>query len=203
MLALGTKRGLFLVTSKGQVHWDVQATTLQRRRVYNVIVDQRGHCRLFAAENGDFFGTFVRYSDDCGIYKSVDAGEEWQDIQQNLPSEFGFPITLDRHHTGTLYVIVEDPVGRHNIGSQLTVYRTTNDEASWEPLTQGLPGGAQVKLGVLRHGMCTDNKNPCGVYVGTNTGQLFASGNGGESWELITDFLPSIYSVTATILEEA
>jgi photosystem II stability/assembly factor-like uncharacterized protein len=97
-------------------------------------------------------------------------------------------------------VIVEDGTGRNNFGSQFTVYRTTTGGESWEPLTTGLPTGAQVKLGVLRHGMCTDGMDSCGVYVGTNTGQLFASREGGETWELIADFLPPIYSVTATVL---
>jgi hypothetical protein len=53
---------------------------------------------------------------------------------------------------------------------------------------------------VLRHGMYTDSLDPCGVYVGTNTGQLFGSRDGGERWELLADFFPSIYSVTATVL---
>jgi len=38
------------------------------------------------------------------------------------------------------------------------------------------------------------------VYVGTNTGQLFASRNRGDSWKMIADYLPSIYSVSAAVL---
>ncbi len=354
VLALGTKRGLFLMTSSDRVKWDVHPTSLPAHRIFHAIVDQRADCRLFAADNGDFFGTFVRYSDDwgetwqeprqgiqfpqdsdlklqniwvfepgrpdepetvyagvdpaslwvsrdrgetwepngallthptrarwepgagglclhtivpdasspsrmwvgisavgclrtddggqswvfankntragfqpdlypefgqcihrlvqhptrpdilyqqnhCGIYKSTNGGDEWIDIQRDLPSEFGFPIALNPQHPDTVYVIVEAD-GRHNIGHQFTVYRTTDGGESWEPLTKGLPGGAQVKLGVLRHGMCTDSLAPCGVYVGTNTGQLFASRDEGDSWELLADFLPPIYSVTATVL---
>jgi len=48
--------------------------------------------------------------------------------------------------------------------------------------------------------MCADSMDPCGVYVGTNTGQLFATNDRGDSWRLIADFLPPIYSVTATVL---
>ncbi|HEU5366846.1 MAG TPA: hypothetical protein VFU69_00210, partial [Ktedonobacterales bacterium] len=136
----------------------------------------------------------------CGIYKTTNAGEDWIDIQHNLPSQFGFPIAVDQHHPETVFVVVEEPEGRHNVGNQFTVYRTTNGGESWEPRTRGLPGGSQVKLGVLRHGMCSDSLDPCGVYVGTNTGQLFGSRDAGESWELIADFLPSIYSVTAAVI---
>ena len=99
-----------------------------------------------------------------------------------------------------MFVIVEDPDGRNNVNEHFTVYRTENSGEEWFPLTEGLPAGPGVRLGVLRHGMCADSMDPCGVYVGTNTGQLFASNNRGDSWRLIADFLPQIYSVTATVL---
>jgi hypothetical protein len=66
-------------------------------------------------------------------------------------------------------------------------------------MTEGLPQGRGVRLGVLRHGMCSDSLDPVGVYVGTNTGQLFASADRGESWEMIADFLPPIFSVNVTV----
>src|SRR5215471_14606034 len=37
ILALGTKRGLFLATSQDRRHWDIQATTLPKHRIYNAI----------------------------------------------------------------------------------------------------------------------------------------------------------------------
>jgi photosystem II stability/assembly factor-like uncharacterized protein len=130
----------------------------------------------------------------------LDAGENWIDIQQDLPSQFGFPIALDVHHPDTVYVVVEDPMARNNVNSHFTVYRTQNAGEQWELLTEGLPAGSGVRLGVLRHAMCTDVKDPCGVYVGTNTGQVFASHDRGDTWHLIADFLPSIYSLTAAVV---
>ena len=136
----------------------------------------------------------------CGIYKTLNAGEDWIDVQHNLPSEFGFPIALDRHHPDTFFVITEDPMGRYNVEKQFTAYRTQDGGEQWENLTRGRPTGDGVLLGVLRHGMCADSQDPCGIYVGTNTGQLFASSDRGDTWELIADFLPPIYSVTATVI---
>ncbi|HEY5002291.1 MAG TPA: hypothetical protein VII61_04020, partial [Ktedonobacteraceae bacterium] len=135
----------------------------------------------------------------CGIYKSINAGDDWIDIRQNLPSDFGFPIALDPHHPETLYVVVEDTEARQNIGQQFTVYRSENAGEQWEMLTQGLPKGSGVGLGVLRQALCTDTKDPCGVYVGTTTGQIFASADRGEHWQMIADYLPPIYSVTTTV----
>jgi len=100
----------------------------------------------------------------------------------------------------TLFTVVEDPEARANFGDQFTVYRTQDGGGHWQRLTRGLPTGSTVRLGVLRHGLCTDALDPCGVYTGTNTGQLFASRNRGDSWKMIADFLPPIYSVTAAVL---
>jgi photosystem II stability/assembly factor-like uncharacterized protein len=136
----------------------------------------------------------------CGVYKSTNAGDDWIDIQGELPSEFGFPIALDVHHPETIFTIVEDQRGRYNFDDQFTVYRSQDAGGSWEALTNGLPKGNGVKLGVLRHGMCADKIDPCGVYVGTNTGQLFASADRGDSWQLIADFLPPIYSVNVAVV---
>ncbi len=356
LLTIGTKKGLFLLSSEDRQSWDIKGPLLKGHRIYNAILDPRNHYRLFAADNGDFFGSFLRYSDDfgetwlepehglqfpqesgeklnaiwliepgratepnvlyagvdpaslwtstdgglnwelneglathptrerwepggaglclhtilpdpsnasrmwvaisavgclrsddagkswtfvnknvrtdflpttyaefgqcvhhviqhptkpgvlyqqnhCGIYKSLNAGDDRVDIRQNLPSDFGFPIALDPHHPETLYVVVEDTETRQNFGSQFTVYRSENAGEQWEPLTQGLPGGTGVGLGVLRQALCTDTKDPCGVYVGTTTGQIFASADRGEHWQLIADYMPQIFSLTATIFE--
>jgi hypothetical protein len=132
----------------------------------------------------------------CGIYKSLDAGENWIDIQQDLPSEFGFPIALDRNNPDTVFVIVEDGMARNNVGNQFTIYRTRDAGENWDRTTNGLPAGQNVRLGVLRHGMCSDGGDPNAVYVGTNTGQIFSSIDGGDSWQQLVDYLPSVYSVT-------
>jgi BNR/Asp-box repeat len=136
----------------------------------------------------------------CGIYKTTDAAETWTDIQGELPSEFGFPIALDRNNPDTVFVIVEDGMARNNVGESFTVYRTGDGGNSWERTTNGLPSGAGVKLGVLRHGMCSDTHDPCGVYVGTNTGQIFATTDSGEHWNQVADYLPPVYSVNAVTL---
>ncbi|HEX9056175.1 MAG TPA: hypothetical protein VF818_01465, partial [Ktedonobacterales bacterium] len=136
----------------------------------------------------------------CGVYRSDNGGDDWRDIQGKLPSEFGFPMALDHHHPDTMYVIVEKPEFRANYADGFVVYRSPDGGESWETLTNGLPTGPNVRLGVLRHGMCADKLDPCGVYVGANTGQLFGSADRGDSWSLIADYLPPIYSVTAAIL---
>ncbi|HZT35786.1 MAG TPA: sialidase family protein, partial [Nitrososphaera sp.] len=74
VLAVGTKRGLFLLSSRDRAKWTVGAPSLTGRRIFHAILDQRSNPRLFAAENGDFFGSFLRYSDDFG--------ETWQEPER-------------------------------------------------------------------------------------------------------------------------
>ena len=53
---------------------------------------------------------------------------------------------------------------------------------------------------VLRDAMASDALAPAGVYVGTNTGQLFHSADEGDTWQQARTLFPPIQSVgTATI----
>ena len=54
---------------------------------------------------------------------------------------------------------------------------------------------------VLRAAMATDSLDPVGVYVGTEGGQLLASRDGGDHWEVLFNWLPPISSVQAAVLE--
>jgi len=49
--------------------------------------------------------------------------------------------------------------------------------------------------------MATDTFEDAGIYVGTNTGQLFYSRDSGDSWELMADYLPPIQSVEAAVVK--
>ena len=49
--------------------------------------------------------------------------------------------------------------------------------------------------------MATDSLDPVGVYVGTEGGQLLASRDGGDHWEVLFNWLPPISSVQAAVLE--
>ena len=79
-------------------------------------------------------------------------------------------------------------------------FRSRDAGRNWEPLTNGLPQ-KNAYLHAMRDGMATDALDPCGVYVGTSTGQLFFSKDEGDSWELLADYLPPINSVETAIFD--
>jgi hypothetical protein len=43
--------------------------------------------------------------------------------------------------------------------------------------------------------MAVDRATPTGIYFGTNTGSVFASRNGGDTWDEIARHLPTVLSV--------
>jgi hypothetical protein len=138
----------------------------------------------------------------CGVYRSDNAGEDWIDIGEGkLPSRFGFPIAVHPNDPNTIYIVLEESDEyRMSVDGRFSVWRSRDAGNAWERLSNGLPERAH--LDVLREAMATDTCNDAGVYIGTNTGQLFYSRDSGDTWELLADFLPPIQSVEAAVIEE-
>jgi hypothetical protein len=133
----------------------------------------------------------------CGVYRSDDRGERWERLEGNgLPSGFGFPLALDPRDPDTAFVVPE--VGAENRvtpDGRLGVYRTRDAGATWELASNGLPEPAWVA--VMREGFSFDRLDPFGVYLGTQSGSVFVSADGGESWSEAASQLPPILSVEA------
>jgi photosystem II stability/assembly factor-like uncharacterized protein len=137
-----------------------------------------------------------------GTYRTDDRGETWIEITEGLPSDFGYAVASDPKDPDTVYTIPEESSHvRTTVGGALTVYRSRNSGADWQPLTRGLPQ-ENVYVTILREAIDTDGLDPCGVYFGTSSGHLFASRDGGESWEIIAGFLPRVLSVNAALVTE-
>ncbi len=135
-----------------------------------------------------------------GVYRTDNAGADWIDIGDGrLPSRFGFPVAVHPHDPRTVYVVLEESDEyRMSVEGKFAVWRSRDAGESWERVTKGLPDRAH--LVVLREAMATDTLEDAGIYVGTNTGQLFSSRDGGTTWELMADYLPPIFSVEAAVV---
>lgn len=132
----------------------------------------------------------------CGVYRSDDGGRNWKDIRNNLPSRFGFPVAVDANEPDRVYVApLEADYARVPPDGHFAVWASDNGGKEWSRLDAGFPRMSYFT--VLREGMTADGGDPCGLYVGTTTGQLFASRNQGRRWHRITDGMPPILSVTA------
>ncbi len=137
----------------------------------------------------------------CGVYRTEDGGDEWVDISDGLPARFGFPLAVHPHDGDTVYVVpAESDECRIMPDGAFRVYRSRDRGDSWQALTQGLPQANAHQL-VLRAAVATDQLDPAGVYVGTEGGQLVASRDEGEHWEVLFNWLPPIFSVQATTID--
>ena len=96
--------------------------------------------------------------------------------REGLPSTFGFLAAGDSRDPDTAYLVPlnGDTAGRYvpdgelRSGAPATAERTGADAAKDCRSTIAY-------FGVLRQAMATDTLEPAGIYVGTNTGTLFAS----------------------------
>ena len=139
----------------------------------------------------------------CGVYRTEDAGRTWQEITSGLPSEFGFPMVGHPRDPETSWVIPLNGAdqGRFMPDAQAAVWRTDDGGASWTKLTAGLPQ-QDAYLGVMREAMAVDRLDPVGVYFGTSNGELYGSADAGDSWELLAEHLPTIWSVDVAVLRD-
>ena len=135
-----------------------------------------------------------------GMHRSDDAGRSWVEITEGLPTEFGFAAAAHPHDRDTFYVVPLDPGhGRCMPDGKAAVWRTRDAGSTWQRLDRGLPQ-RDAHLGVLREGLAIDNLDVPGLYVGTSTGQVFASADEGETWSEIASYLPPIASVEVAVL---
>ncbi|MCA9022849.1 MAG: exo-alpha-sialidase, partial [Planctomycetaceae bacterium] len=76
---------------------------------------------------------------------------------------------------------------------KFVVARTTDGGATSEVLTNGLPGKHSYDI-VYRHALDVDETGDV-LAVGSTTGNLWISENGGDAWQTISNYLPPVYCV--------
>jgi hypothetical protein len=129
------------------------------------------------------------------VCRSDDAGGRWREVSGNLPSDFGFPIAVHAHEPETVYVVpILSDTEHYPPEGKLRVYRSRTGGEEWEPLTRGLPQ-ENFYQNVLRDALAVDSLDPCGLYLGTTGGSVFASADEGDSWQPIAEHLPRVLSV--------
>ena len=127
-----------------------------------------------------------------GVYRSRDGAVTWQEIENGLPSNFGFPVTVTDN--GRVFIIpLKADAERFTCEGKLRVYRSSDEGDSWEPLTKGLPQENAYEV-ILRDALDSTGNE---VYFGTKNGKLFGSVNNGDSWTMIEESLPEINCVRA------
>jgi hypothetical protein len=158
-----------------------------------------GHCVHHIAHHPSRPGVLFMQK-HWDVMRSDNAGDSWQEVSGNLPTDFGFAIDVHAHEPETIYVLPIKSDSEHfPPEGKLRVYRSRTGGHEWEALTDGLPQ-RDCYVNVLRDAMSVDALDSCGVYFGTTGGQVYASRDGGDHWTAIVRDLPPVLSVEAQTL---
>ena len=152
-----------------------------------------GQCvHHFAFETTDP-STLYRQDHD-GVYVSRDRMDSWQRIGRPLESDFGFNVVTAPALPRTAFFVPLRGQSRTTFDGGFQVFRWDDRGRKWSRTVDAkrFPGA----FGMHREGMAADGLDPAGIYVGTTTGQLFASPDGARHWSLVPYQFPSIHSVS-------
>lgn len=194
---IGISCGGAWATRDGGANWNLSASGM--RAVYmpperaedpNI---QDAHCIVQCASAPDVF--WCQHHN--GIWRSTDAAKSWQQIGttgQKPPSDFGFAVAVHPQDPNTAWFVpAAADQKRIPVDAALMVTRTRDGGQSFEVLRQGLPQTHCYDL-IYRHGLAVGDDGQT-LMMGSTTGGLWASGNGGEAWQEISTTLPPIYAV--------
>jgi photosystem II stability/assembly factor-like uncharacterized protein len=120
-------------------------------------------------------GTIYQSGDCNGVYRSDDHGLNWKLINNGLANYAVYSMAVDKSNPGTVYALTQDGL-----------CKSENEGEEWRLLPQTDPKG--LKIVSARHksirNVAVDPSNGKNIFVGTPTGKVYQSANGGESWNL-------------------
>ena len=129
-----------------------------------------------------------------GVFRSNDGARSWQEVTTIRPAKFGFAVAVHPHDPDTAWFVpgVKDEC-RLPVDARLAVARTRDGARSFEVLTEGLPQQHAYDL-VYRHALSVDATG-ARLAMGSTTGHLWVTENGGDAWTLVAGHMPPINCV--------
>lgn len=129
-----------------------------------------------------------------GVFRSTSGVAAWREIHPASHSAFGFAVAVDPNDPRRAWFVpaVKDEL-RVPADGRVVVARTSDDGASFEVFSEGLPQEHAYDL-VYRHGLVVDDAGQT-LALGSTTGGLWTSEDAGESWRAARTRLPPIYAL--------
>ena len=115
--------------------------------------------------------------------------------------DIGFPMVVHPRDADVAWVFPMDGTTvwpRTSPEGKPAAYVTRDGGRRWRRLATGFPRG-QAWWTVKRQAMTADAGAPVGLYLGTTSGELWASRDEGARWGCLARHLPEIYAVEAGV----
>ncbi len=128
-----------------------------------------------------------------GIWRSGDNAASWQ--RRVAPvSSFGFAVAVHPEDPDTAWFVPgQADQCRVPVAGALVVNRTRDGGRSFETLRSGLPASDCFDL-MYRHGLALADDGRT-LLMGSTTGNVWASDDGGDHWQHLPMHLPPIYAL--------
>ena len=129
-----------------------------------------------------------------GIFRSTDDLKSWHEIKTAPISKFGFAVAVHPNDPDTAWFApaVKDE-HRYPVDGKMVVQRTRDGGKTFDVLRGGLPQENAFDL-IYRHGLIVDETGTR-LAMGSTTGSVWTSDNGGEAWALLSAHLPPVYAL--------
>ena len=130
-----------------------------------------------------------------GVFRSDDGARTWHEVSTVVPSVFGFAIAVHPRDPRSAWTVpaVKDEK-RVPVDGRLVVARTRDRGETFEALSDGLPQARAYDL-VYRHGLAIGAGGDR-LAMGSTTGGLWTTEDGGDHWLALADRLPPIVAIT-------
>ena len=195
MIAVGVSTGGVWRTKDGGATWTQSAHGMRSEYVPPELTHDGGnqdvHCLSQCQSDPKTF--WVQHHN--GIFKSSDDMATWTEVSDNAkPAWFGFPVIADPQDPNTAYFVpAQKDEKRIPVAGKVVVSRTRDGGKSFEVLSKGLPDTFAYDL-TYRHAFA---RSTDGAFAfGSTTGNVFASRDRGDSWSVVSNYLPPVHAVT-------
>ncbi|MFN8016680.1 MAG: hypothetical protein U0P45_01015 [Acidimicrobiales bacterium] len=177
-------------TEDGGATWEVsqgmRAPFMPPERVEDPVV-QDPHRVVRSAADPDVLWCQQHF----GIYRSTDDARTWQEITDVAPSTFGFAVATHPHDPDTAWFVpATADQERIPVDGRMVVTRTRDGGRTFEQLRTGLPQAGCWDL-VYRHALAVDGTGER-LAMGSTTGNLWVSEDGGDTWDHVSAHLPPV-----------
>ena len=128
-----------------------------------------------------------------GIWRSTDNASSWHPVEAPV-SSFGFAVAVHPQNPDTAWFVpAQKDERRIPVDGAFVVNRTKDGGRSFETLRAGLPQSDCFDL-VYRHAFAVDEGGER-LLLGSTTGNLWASHDGGNHWTTVSTHLPPIAAI--------